>query len=380
MFFLFFFLVYRFINIQSRKENKNLSFIFIQNILINLLDNSMTSVVRYAIVKSIISGDTLVIKPLSLIGNEKEQKISLNYIIAPRLARPPIDTDTSSRSPIDEPYAFECREFLRKKLVGQEICYIINFQLPQNNRSICTVYLGKDIETGENIIESLLSEGLVKLNQQIDTSLNDSEYQRLILIDKQAKTNKHGRYSNDPSNLHIRNMKWIVDNPEEFFNTHKSSLPLDAIVEFIPNGNTVRCLLLPSYYLVTIQLTGIKCPMLKREGNSVIEPFAEEAKQYVETRLLQREVKVLLNGVNKQNFMGSLLHPNGNIALYLLKDGLAKLVDGNLSLLKGDWREKYRAAEKFAKDKRLRIWQNYVTKSGLTAAANGLSLQEFQVK
>ena len=71
-------------------------------------------------------------------------------------------------------------------------------------------------------------------------------------------------------------------------------------MEFIRDGNTVRCLLLPSYHLVTIQLTGIKCPAIKREGNESNEPFAEEAKQDVETRLLQRQVKVILDSVNNQ--------------------------------------------------------------------------------
>jgi staphylococcal nuclease domain-containing protein 1 len=351
-----------------------------------------TTAVRYAIVKSIISGDTLVIKPSV---NENEQRISLNYIIAPKLARPPTETNSGGPS-IDEPYAFETREYLRKKLVGQEICYTIDFQIPQSNRSMCTVYLGKEKETGENIIESLLSEGLVELRQQTGTRANDAKYQRLVHIDEEAKTNKRGRYSDESPDLHIRNIKWTVENPKQFVDEHKSSRPLDAIVEFIRDGHTVRCLLVPSYYLVTIQLTGIKCPTLKREGSSTnekSEPFAEEAKQYVETRLLQRQVKVLLDGVNNQNLMGTLLHPNGNIALFLLKEGFARCVDWNLTLLQQDWREKYRAAEKFAKDNRSKIWLNYVAQASLsgndgnttTAAttdgkSNEPSLKGYQVK
>jgi staphylococcal nuclease domain-containing protein 1 len=109
--------------------------------------------------------------------------------------------------------------------------------------------------------------------------------------------------------------------------------------------------------------------MLKREGGSTNEsnePFAEEAKQYVDTRLLQRQVKVILDGVNNQNLVGTLLHPNGNIALHLLKEGLAKCVDWSLTLLQQGWREKYRATEKHAKDNRLKIWKNYVAQPGHT--------------
>ncbi|CAF3270487.1 unnamed protein product [Rotaria socialis] len=331
--------------------------------------------VHHAIVKSIFSGDTLVIKQLTRSpANETEQRISLNYITAPKLARPPIDNGAVGSS-VDEPYAFETREFLRKKLVGREICYTVDFQIPQSNRSMCTVYLGKDKETGENIIESLLSEGLVDLRQQTGQRAADPKYQRLVIIDEQAKANKRGRYSDHVADAHVRNIKWTLDNPKQFVDELKSQPPMDAIVEFVRDGNTVRCLLMPSYHLVTVQLTGIKCPMLKREGssNETNEPFAEEAKQFVDTRLLQRQVKVILDGVNNQNLVGTLLHPNGNIALHLLKEGLAKCVDWSLTLLQPGWREKYRATEKYAKDSRLRIWKNYVPQTGYGDNENNAS-------
>lgn len=326
-----------------------------------------SATVYHAIVKSIVSGDTLLVKPLTRSStNENEQRISLNYITAPKLARPPTESSAAGAS-IDEPYAFETREFLRKKLVGREISYTIDFQIPQSNRLMCTVYLGKDKETGENIIESLLSEGLVELRQQTGSRANDAKYQRLVIIDEQAKSNKRGRYSDQLASVHVRDLKWTLENPKQFVDQYKSQPPLDAIVEFVRDGNTVRCLLLPSYYMATVQITGIKCPLLKREGsasNENNEPFAEEAKQYVDTRLLQREVKIILDGVNNQTLLGTLLHPNGNIALHLLKEGLAKCLDWNLQLLQTGWREKYRATEKYAKDNRLRIWKNYVAQPG----------------
>ncbi|CAF1242094.1 unnamed protein product [Rotaria sordida] len=299
-----------------------------------------TTPIRYAIVKSIIS--------------------------APKLSRPPTNSNTSESS-IDEPYAFEAREYLRKRLVDCEICYTIDFHITQTNRSLCTVYLGRDKETDENIIESLLSEGLVELRQQTDARANDANNQRLVIIDEQAKLNRRGRYSDESPNAYIRNMKRTLKNPKQFVDKHKSSPPLDAIVEFIRDGNTVRCLLIPSYYLVTIQLSGIKYPMLKRDDNSTNELYAEEAKQYVETRLLQRQVKAILDGVNNQNLLGTLLRPNGNIAIYLLKE------------------------EKYAKDNRLKIWQNYIpqpalididsnTASAVNSKSNDSSLKGYQAK
>lgn len=57
-------------------------------------------------------------------------------------------------------------------------------------------------------------------------------------------------------------------------------------------------------------------------GQAQVEPFAEEAKFFVETRLLQREVKIIMEGVSNQNILGTVLHPVCtiflNIYLYLL--------------------------------------------------------------
>ena len=44
-------------------------------------------------------------------------------------------------------------------------------------------------------------------------------------------------------------------------------------------------------------------------GTQVAEPFAEEAKYFTESRLLQREVKIIMEGVSNQNILGTVLHP-----------------------------------------------------------------------
>lgn len=353
-----------------------------------------TPTLHRAIVKSVVSGDTLVIKLLdrSSISSaqDNEQRISLHSINAPKLARPPTDTDGSGSS-IDEPYAFECREYLRKKLVGQEICYTVDFQVPQSLRQMCSVCLGNDPNTGENIVESLLAEGLVELRPQTGVRATDPKYRRLLSIDESAKSNKRGRYSGQPASAHIRTVKWTMSNPKQFVDAHRSSPPIDTIVEFIRDGNTLRCLLLPTYHLVTIQLTGIRCPALKREDatdNESHEPFALEAKHFVETRLLQRQVKVVLQGTNNQNLFATVLHPNGNIGLFLLREGLARCADWSLTLLDKDLRENYRATEKYAKDHRLRIWHNYVPQARPTEMAvattngnsNGVTSKDYQVE
>lgn len=87
-------------------------------------------------------------------------------------------------------------------------------------------------------------------------------------------------------------------------------------------------------------------------------PFAEEARYFVEIRLLQREVEIILESVNNNNFVGTILHPKGNIAEALLKEGFARCVDWSMAFMKSG-ADKLRAAERGAKERRVRLWKDW---------------------
>ena len=61
-----------------------------------------------------------------------------------------------------------------------------------------------------------------------------------------------------------------------------------------------------------------QCPALKSgpDGKPLDfqEDFALEAQYFTESRLLQRDVKIVLESSNNKTFVGSVIHPNGNIA------------------------------------------------------------------
>ena len=62
---------------------------------------------------------------------------------------------------------------------------------------------------------------------------------------------------------------------------------------------------------IVINVSFFQCPMFKIEsdGKQVAEQYAEEAKYFTEVRLLQRDVKIVLESVSNQNCIGSVLHP-----------------------------------------------------------------------
>ncbi|KAL8583257.1 hypothetical protein ACOMHN_043092 [Nucella lapillus] len=341
--------------------------------------------IHRGIVKQILSGDTIVIRGQPKGGPPPEKTICLSNIQAPKLARRANPNIEGSVETKDEPYAWEAREFLRKKLIGKEISFYLEYKVPGSGREYGAVYVGKDNE-GENLTESLIAEGLVEV-RRMGIRKDDADQQRLIQLEETARSAGKGKFGPDAS-THVRNITWIIDNPRHFVDSHHSK-PVDAVIEHVRDGCTVRAFLLPSFDYVTVLLSGVKCPMFKtdNEGQQTPEAFAEECRYFTESRLLQREVKIILEGVSNQNLLGTVLHPNGNITELLLREGFAHCVDyysmccdvwfqnGNITellLREGfarcvDWSmgvvtqgaEKYRAAEKVAKENKKRIWKNY---------------------
>ncbi|XP_055277194.1 staphylococcal nuclease domain-containing protein 1 [Moschus berezovskii] len=312
--------------------------------------------VQRGIVKMVLSGCAIIVRGQPRGGPPPERQINLSNIRAGNLARRAAATQPDAKDTPDEPWAFPAREFLRKKLIGKEVCFTIENKTPQG-REYGMIYLGKDTN-GENIAESLVAEGLATRREGMRA--NNPEQNRLAECEDQAKAAKKGMWSEGNGSHTIRDLKYTIENPRHFVDSHHQK-PVNAIIEHVRDGSVVRALLLPDYYLVTVMLSGIKCPTFRREadGSETPEPFAAEAKFFTESRLLQRDVQIILESCHNQNILGTILHPNGNITELLLKEGFARCVDWSIAVYTRG-AEKLRAAERFAKERRLRIWRDYV--------------------
>ncbi|XP_054718576.1 staphylococcal nuclease domain-containing protein 1-like [Uloborus diversus] len=310
----------------------------------------------YAIVKQVQSGDTVILRGQPRGGKPKEKTLGLSSIIAPKLARRPNASGEGATK--DEPYAWEAREFLRKKLIGKDVYFVIE-STPNAAKEYGYIYIGKDT-TGENISESLVAEGLVDVRH---AAVKSESHQRLCELEDAAKAAGKGKHGPNASE-HVRDIVWSIEAPRNFMDSLHQK-PVKAVVEHVRDGSTMRVVLLPGvyneYYYITVMLSGIRCPSFRGE-EQFAEPFAEEAKFFTECRLLQRDVEVILESVSNQNFLGTIIHPNGNITELLLSEGFGKCVDWSLQCATSGV-EKLRAAEKYAKERRVRLWKDY-TPSG----------------
>ncbi|CAB4280379.1 unnamed protein product [Prunus armeniaca] len=356
-------------------------------------------------VKAVPSGDSLVIMALTAnkAGPPPERTITLSSLMAPKLAR---------RTTKDEPFAWDSREFLRKLCLGKEVAFRVDYVVQQIGREFGSVFLG-----GKNVAMLIVAEGWAKVKEvkQNQQKGEASPYiAELLRLQEQANTQGLGLWSKVPgaADTSIRTLPpSAIGDPS---NLDAMSLlaankgrPMEGIVEQVRDGSTVRVYLLPDFQFVQVFVAGTQAPSVGRRpiASEVVaepettsdktngdvsteprapltsaqrivasttssveiaaDPFALEAKHFTETRVLHRDVRIVLEGVDKfSNLIGSVYYPDGDsakdLALELVENGYAKYVEWSANMMEEDAKRRLKAAELEAKKSKLRIWTNYV--------------------
>jgi staphylococcal nuclease domain-containing protein 1 len=297
----------------------------------------------------------------------------------------------------DEPGAFDAREYLRELTVGKQVTFVTRKQQP--DRAYGMVFLEPSTGNGELSAASLLNLGVeatrqghatpkaIKFNNNNSNNTDhpdpaaastnsspEEEYEKQLLeAYKEAQDGKRGIHGPSPTVRQLKNAgeHFTPLSMVEACQKLASQKRVMCIVEYIFDGSRMRCQMvddqLPDsllYGTFTLLLAGIGCPRL---GNPAADPpipteqFAVQAKQFVTTRLLQRKLPISLIGTDKNgtSIVGTVHHPAGNIALELLKNGLARMVDWSVRLMPVGEVPALRVAENAAKRAAVNIWHSY---------------------
>ncbi|WWC61150.1 uncharacterized protein I303_103729 [Kwoniella dejecticola CBS 10117] len=367
-----------------------------------------------AIVKSVLSGDTVIIRPKEAPAKgqaSKEKLLHLAGIQAPRLG---------STTREDEPFSFPSREYLRGLLVGKEVAYNVTHSLTGSGpeREFVTLLIapaGPGLPP-QDVASLVLANGWAKLRDGVGEgeeavrrlgAEEAKKREQLRAIEQQAKSEGLGLWAEQPESQRTVSFQMPSD-PHAFVAEHKDH-DIDAIVEQVRDGTQIRVRLLldeENHQFVNLVLAGAKAPRAsagRDNDTSSAEPWGEEAKFFTEVRMLQRAIKVRLlsapvslgasafqsgptpagaksangNGLPAPSSGGASIiigiakHPNGNIAEFLCGAGLAKVIDWHAGILSPHGGlDRFRAAEKSAKDKRLGLWESFGA-SKSAGAANG---------
>jgi staphylococcal nuclease domain-containing protein 1 len=305
-------------------------------------------------VKSVLSGDTLVLT--SPKNPTAERIFALAYVTSPRMNKDG-----------DEPFAFQCREHLRNLVVGKAVQFSVSYTVPSSQREYGTVMLNETTDLTEEMVKS----GWLKVREDAGRKEESEEIQqkleKLRALESQAKNEGKGLWAGTGGVIEVQN---DLGGPE--FMKEWKGKTVDGIVERVLSGDRVLVRLLLSdkkHVQVMTLIAGIRTPATARTVQSTgqtqpAEEYGNEARLFVEQRLLQRLIKVHIVGASAQGqLVAALIHPRGNIAEFLLNDGLARCNDFHSTMLGGDMAA-LRAAEKNAQSKKLRLHKHHVAKAG----------------
>ncbi|BBN01059.1 staphylococcal nuclease domain-containing protein 1 [Marchantia polymorpha subsp. ruderalis] len=361
-------------------------------------------------VKAVPSGDSLLIMGNVKGGPPPEKTITLASLIAPKLAR---------RDGKDESWAWDSREYLRKKCIGKEVTFKVDYVVSSINREFGTVLLD-----GQNVAYDVVAQGWAKVRPQGGQANEVSATYITELEQRETKAREEelGIWNKTPgaAEAAVRDLPpSAVGDGGNFdamgFLEANKGKPLPAIVEAVRDGSALRVYLLPEFQYVQVYVAGIQAPSMGRrapagevqpvaeaarlngegataEGEAAAaavpaplttaqklaasnsaansaevppDPFAKEAKHFAEVRVLNRDVRIVLEGVDKfNNLIGSVRYEDGetaaDLALELLKQGLARVVDWSANMLEESTKRVLKATELQAKKDRVRLWTNYV--------------------
>jgi len=322
-----------------------------------------------ATVKSVLSGDTVVLFGKPATPNEKAPEVIFTFerVTAPRMA-------SKGNNNTDDPGAFPSREWLRRTCVGKSVQFETRKQgATAGDRVYGLLFLTVDDQQLNLAVESVRSGHAIpkvvgdpnEAQDDNDAEVNDPfQYEKhLQTAYAEAKANAVGVHIPTPFVRKLLNASEDFETLALIQATQKEKVKI--IMEYIFDGSRFRCFILDDRFKdfvhgsFTMLLAGVVCPRLTKEGNDML---AEQAKYFVEQRLLHRELEVTLHGTDKSGVcaVGTVHHPRGNIGIELLKNGLGKICDWSARLMNIHDVPAFRIAENEAKKSRKGIWHSYI--------------------
>lgn len=116
---------------------------------------------------------------------------------------------------------------------------------------------------------------------------------------------------------------------------------------------------------LTLVLSGIRCPRTARNVNEKSEPYGDEAASFISRKALQRDVEFVVETTDKSGgFIGNLYVNGQDVAVMLLKEGLAKADDYCQS-------KELLSAQEMAQKEGKNIWKGYDAEAEARKNGNG---------
>jgi len=296
----------------------------------------------------------------------------------------------------DEPFAYDAREFVRKKILNKNVFFAVwRVNSNQNNKNAPLRYWGdlyfQENNTTKSLTRELVSAGYASVKQNSGT-LSNKEYESLRKKETAAKTDNKNIWSydhdadiNDKRVLNkIRMIKWIPYEGQKKFGDQYKNKELKGVVDQVISGSTLRVELKSgnSFSNVVVNIAGVNAPKVppaqgwgktNRNGRQWSENdklnhklsrgFGIKSREWTEERLLGQIVGVKILFVSNGQIIAQINHDKGRIGPSLLKKGLAQYESWSANLCDREEKQTLKSAADFAIKNNLQIC-NYIKSQG----------------
>ncbi|GMF26517.1 unnamed protein product [Phytophthora lilii] len=344
-------------------------------------------------VVEIISGDCLVVYlPDTTTAAEQEKRIYLSSLRAPRLGN-------ARRQEPNAPYAAEAKEFLRHRAIAKTVHIEVEYEKPSPSgqgdvMTFASVFLEPSANAlkknphakGANLAVDIVAAGLAEVVRHRPDEEKSEYYDDLVTAETKAQTQKKNLHSTkEPpaTERRVTDLCFDATKAKQFLPFLTRERSTRAVVEHVYSATRVKLFVPKENCLLNFVVAGIKCPQPARHGAQGVivapaEPLGEEAKLFTKRSVMQREVMVEIEDMDRGgNAFGPLfVVRNGggkplrddqhNFGVRLLEEGLA-WVD-SFSVERTALGNVLQRAEERAKAQKKKYWATHDAQAAAKAA------------
>ena len=294
-----------------------------------------------ATVVEIQSGDTVIV-----LEGQVEKRITFSSIRVPR---------HQARGGTSDPFAVECKEFVRQKLIGKTVIVSVEYQRGEGKdvRQFASVYYGqsKGSSKGQDIALQLVQEGLAVTVRHRGDEPRAAGYDMLMVEEVQAvqkKKGMHGPQSKATASTSVNDVTSDSKKAKLVYATLSKDKTYKGVIEHVFTGSRFKVSIASENVTLQLALSQVRTPLIVKnapapEGEDAADDDLEEGevkenplikwveagKRFSRHSLLQRKVDIEITDIDRNGIMMGKVYTTGEkgrpVAFTLVEKGFASV-------------------------------------------------------
>jgi len=292
-------------------------------------------------VREILSGGTVVVVDQA---SSTRRTINLSSVKVPRM---------STRDEVeDEPWAWEAKDFLRRRLIGKPVRCVYDYSRIGENgveRHFYTVY-----SDNKSVAVRLVELGYAEVLYHKADEKRSVEYEALLTAENKAKAEGAGKFGKKLAPVHhINNLskgEQARARAKQLFGSFQRAGRMSGVVDYVFSATKLKIYCEKQSAFLNFAVGGIRGPES--------EAIANEATEFTREKCHQREVEFEVEAQDKGgNFIGNLYLKKTLFSLKLIEQGYAAVHEPSAS--KSPHFRDLISAQEIAQSQKKKMWKDW---------------------